>query len=70
MNIDELKQLRERRGYSIRKLSELSGVPFSLISAIERGKVTSPRVETVEKLLKVFGKHLEIREQLKKVFEL
>lgn len=61
MNIDELKLLRERRGYSIRKLSELSGVPFSLISAIERGKVTSPRVETVEKLLKVFGKHLEIR---------
>lgn len=61
MNIDELKQLRERRGYSIRKLSELSGVPFSLISAIERGKVASPRVETVEKLLKVFGKHLEIR---------
>lgn len=61
MNIDELKQLRDSRGYSIRKLSELSGVSFSLIAAIERGEVTSPRIDTVEKLLKVFGKHLEIR---------
>lgn len=60
MNIQELKHLRKEHGYSIRKLSELSGVSFSLIAMIERGEVTDPRIGTIEKILKVYGKKLEI----------
>lgn len=52
---ENLKAFRERAGYSIRKLSELSGVSKSVISEIENGKATKPRYETLEKLSCVLG---------------
>lgn len=52
---ENLKALRERAGYSIRKLSELSGVSKSVISEIENSKATKPRYETLEKLALALG---------------
>lgn len=50
-----LTYIRERMGYSQRKLSALSGVPQPIISDIENGKTKSPTVDTAIKLSKVLG---------------
>jgi transcriptional regulator with XRE-family HTH domain len=47
-----LRHIREQRGISQDKLSELSGVPQNTISRIERGERT-PRPSTLEKLASV-----------------
>lgn len=50
-----LTYIRERSGYSQRKLSMLSGVPQPIISDIENGKTKSPTVDTAIKLAKALG---------------
>ncbi len=45
-----IKKLRDRAGYSIRKLSVFSGVSKSVICEIESGKAKNPRFETITKL--------------------
>ncbi|PYG84268.1 transcriptional regulator with XRE-family HTH domain [Ruminiclostridium sufflavum DSM 19573] len=47
---ENIKKLRERAGYSIRKLSEVSGVSKSVICEIESGKAKNPRFETISKI--------------------
>ncbi len=47
---ENIKKLRDRAGYSIRKLSEVSGVSKSVICEIESGKAKKPRFETITKL--------------------
>lgn len=47
---ENLKQLRQRAGMSVRKLAELSGVSKSVISEIENGCSQNPRFETVKNL--------------------
>ncbi|MFP7236001.1 helix-turn-helix domain-containing protein [Bacillus altitudinis] len=47
---EELRQLRKEKGFSIRKLSELSGVAHSYLSQVETGKRGIPKVETLEKI--------------------
>jgi transcriptional regulator with XRE-family HTH domain len=49
--------LRNRCGYSIRRLAELSGVTASVISGIERGKI-SPSITTLRKILEALGTNL------------
>ncbi len=44
-----LKTLRKSQGYTLRTLSEMSGVAVNTISLIERGK-TSPTIATLHKL--------------------
>jgi transcriptional regulator with XRE-family HTH domain len=47
---DEIKHLREEKGYSQRKLSYLSGVSNTEISRIENGDRPKPSPDTLEKL--------------------
>lgn len=47
-----LKELRKRKKYSARELSERSGVARSLISQIETGKRQSTSMDTVYRLAK------------------
>lgn len=47
---EELRKLRKEKGFSIRKLSELSGVAHSYLSQVETGKRGIPKVETLEKI--------------------
>ena len=52
-----LRQIREQRGYSIKKLAEETGVPVGTISNTENGH-TSPTLDTLNKLAKVLGKEI------------
>lgn len=62
-----LKALREERGTSQQRLSELAGVTKSFVSQVERGKVM-PSIATVRRLAKALGFSLarlfaELREE-------
>ena len=56
----EIKKQREKKGFSLKKLSELSGVSDSIISDIEIGKVKNPGIMTVLKISK--GLEVDIAE--------
>ena len=56
----EIKKQREKKGFSLKKLSELSGVSDSIISDIEIGKVKNPGIMTVLKIAK--GLEVDIAE--------
>lgn len=45
-----LRQARKARGLTQQELEALSGVPQSVISALERGAVTDPQLATARKL--------------------
>ncbi|WP_434511250.1 helix-turn-helix domain-containing protein [Desulfitobacterium sp. AusDCA] len=47
-----IKELRKKRNYSARELSERSGVARSLISQLETGKRASTSMDTVYRLAK------------------
>lgn len=52
-------EARRGAGLSQRELSRRSGVPQAAISRIEHGLV-SPRIETIDRLLRACGKDLEL----------
>ena len=54
-----LKKLREKKGLTITKLAELSGVGQGTIGDIERGKIKKGSIKTLEKL----SKGLKLSEQ-------
>ncbi|WP_052352914.1 helix-turn-helix domain-containing protein [Neobacillus dielmonensis] len=47
---EKLRQLRNEKKLTIRKLSELSGVAHSYLSQVENGKRGIPKVDTLEKI--------------------
>ncbi len=49
-----LRQLREKKGVSLRGLAEKAGISFTTLYRIETGK-TEPRFGTLEKLAKALG---------------
>jgi transcriptional regulator with XRE-family HTH domain len=49
-----LRQLREKKGLSVRALAEKAGVDWSAINRIELGKA-KPRLDTLERLAKALG---------------
>ncbi len=55
----ELIKARQEKGVSQRKLEELSGVKQPIIARMEKGS-TSPRLDTIIKLLVPLGKTLAI----------
>lgn len=56
---EQLAALREERGYTLRQLSERTGVDYANISRIERGDV-SPSITTLERLLDGLDAKIEI----------
>ena len=46
----KLEDYRLRRGLNQAQLGKRSGVPQGMISDIEAGKITAPRVDTMHKL--------------------
>jgi transcriptional regulator with XRE-family HTH domain len=52
-----IRNMRKNRGYSLRALSELSGLSINAISKIERGD-NSPTVATLHKLSKALEVHI------------
>ena len=57
--IDEIAKAREEQGISQRRLADLSGIKQPMIARIEKDS-TSPKLETVLKLLLPLGKTLVI----------
>lgn len=57
-----IKDIRTRRGLSIRALGELSGVQFANIGKLERGEY-NPSVNILNKLLLALDCELIIREK-------
>ena len=54
-NGEALRRERERRGYSLRELAELSGVTQDNIWKIEHGKTRRPHGRTLRKLAEALG---------------
>ena len=57
--IGELIKARQEKGFSQKKLEELSGVKQPVIARIEKG-ITSPQLDTILKVLAPLGKTLAI----------
>lgn len=57
--IGELIKARQEKGYSQKKLEELSGVKQPIIARMEKG-TTSPQLDTILKILAPLGKTLKI----------
>lgn len=57
--IGELIKARQEKGYSQKKLEELSGVKQPIIARMEKG-ITSPQIDTILKVLAPLGKTLAI----------
>lgn len=55
MTLEEMREIREARGYSYRMLSEYSGVPVVTIQKIFSGETKNPRRSTLDALEKVLG---------------
>lgn len=47
---DNIKRIRELKGYGVNELARISGVNASYISALERGEKKNPSVEILEKI--------------------
>lgn len=57
--IGELIKARQEKGFSQKKLEELSGVKQPVIARMEKG-LTSPQLDTVLKVLAPLGKTLAV----------
>lgn len=55
MTVEEMKQRKKEKGYSVAKLSELSGVPVGTIQKILSGETANPRYDTSRALERVLG---------------
>lgn len=53
MTIEEMKRIKEERGYSMAQLSEYSGVPLGTLQKIFSGKTVNPRKSTLDAIKKV-----------------
>lgn len=53
MTVDEMKEIKEERGYSLAQLSKYSGVPLGTIQKIFSGETTKPRKSTMDAIEKV-----------------
>lgn len=58
--LEQLAELRVRRGVNLRTLSEMTGYNISNLSLIERGE-RQPQLDTLEKILDALGAELTIR---------
>jgi transcriptional regulator with XRE-family HTH domain len=56
----QLMELRKAKGYSLRELSELSGVHFTNIQQIEKGALNAT-IDTLERILAPLGAELTIK---------
>lgn len=57
--IGKIKEMRMKRGWTQKELSDRSGVPQPMISDIESGKVPNPTIGTVARLSKALGCFIE-----------
>ena len=54
MTIEEMKRIKQEKGYSVADISDLTGLPIGTITKIFSGQTVNPRRATVEALEKLF----------------
>ncbi|MCR1840408.1 Uma2 family endonuclease [Murimonas intestini] len=62
MTIQEMKQLKQERGYTYAQIADLSGVPLGTVQKIFNGETKSPRYDTLTALERVFAEPMVVRE--------
>ena len=53
MTIEQMRNIKEERGYSMSQLSEYSGVPLGTLQKIFSGETKTPRKSTMSAIEKV-----------------
>lgn len=69
MDGSKLKMLRMANGYSLSKLSQLTGISKSYLSLVERGIQRNPSIDILEKLAKTLAVEVEYLVKNKKTEE-
>ena len=59
MTISQMMYYKQQKGYSLDKLSELSGVPKGTIQKIFSGETSNPNSETLYRICKALGHTME-----------
>lgn len=59
MTLEEMKRIKEEKGYSIKQLSDYTGVPLGTLQKIFSGETQSPRYTTRQALEKVLTQNKE-----------
>lgn len=55
---NKLKECREEKGMTLKKLAEESGVSAGYLCHLEKGKRDNPSIEVMENIAKVLGKSI------------
>ena len=58
MYYNQVKRIREEKGMTLVKLSELSGVSVGYLCHLEKGSRKNPSIEIMEKISKALNKSL------------
>lgn len=59
MTLEEMKRIKQERGYSLAQLSEYSGVPLGTVQKIFSGETVHPRYATLQALEKALSQDRE-----------
>ncbi|MCK5466028.1 helix-turn-helix transcriptional regulator [Candidatus Parcubacteria bacterium] len=54
-NLKNIKELRNKKGWSQEKLSREADISYQTLIKIERGGIKNPKIETMIKLAKALG---------------
>lgn len=60
MTLEEMKRIKQERGYSLAQLSEYSGVPLGTLQKIFSGETEHPRYATLQALERVLSENTSI----------
>lgn len=64
MNLDQMRYYKQKKGYSLDKLAELSGVPRGTLQKIFSGETKSPRYDTLKALEEVLTPDMPSRKEV------
>ena len=57
MTLEEMKRIKQEKGYSLAQLAEMSGVPLGTVQKIFSGETEHPRFATLQALERVLADH-------------
>jgi Uma2 family endonuclease len=64
MNIEEMKKIKQEKGYTYAQIAKLTGVPLGTVQKIFSGETCSPRYDTLRALEQLFTEPRVVQETL------
>lgn len=58
MCYNQIKKIREDKGLTLLKLSDLSGISIGYLCHLERGSRNNPSIEVMQKIAKALNKNI------------